>query len=202
MSSTKTPIVAIVGQANVGKSSLFNAILGRREAIIASEAGTTRDSITARASYDGHDFWLVDTAGIKDAEDDFELTIQEQIQQAADSADIILVTVAADSIISDEDRRLAKMALKSKKEVILVVNKYDRTPNDDLKAWQRLGVPTIFATSVTQRAGIDELLEYITEIIPKASIKLDDNRIRLAILGRPNVGKANCLILWLKNSRQ
>ena len=82
----KVPIVAIVGRANVGKSSLFNAILERREAIVAHEAGTTRDSIMAKASYNGQDFWLADTAGVKDAEDDFEFTIQEQIQQAADSA--------------------------------------------------------------------------------------------------------------------
>ena len=81
MSSKKLPIVAIVGRANVGKSSLFNAVLERREAIVAREAGTTRDSIMAKADYRGQNFWLVDTAGIKEAEDDFEFTIQEQIQQ-------------------------------------------------------------------------------------------------------------------------
>ena len=116
--SKKVPIVAIVGRANVGKSSLFNVILGYREAIVAKEAGTTRDSITAKASYDDHDFWLVYTAGMKTAEDDFELTIQELIAQAADSADIILVVVAADTTITDEDRRVAKTALKSQKDVI------------------------------------------------------------------------------------
>ncbi|HET7630355.1 MAG TPA: GTPase, partial [Candidatus Saccharimonadales bacterium] len=74
MSSSKLPIVAIVGRANVGKSSLFNAILERREAIVAQEAGTTRDAITAKAEYRGQHFWIVDTAGIKDPEDDFEFT--------------------------------------------------------------------------------------------------------------------------------
>ena len=188
--SKKVPIVAIVGRANVGKSSLFNVILGYREAIVAKEAGTTRDSITAKASYDDHDFWLVDTAGMKTAEDDFELTIQEQIAQAADSADIILVVVAADTTITDEDRRVAKTALKSQKDVILVVNKIDRAPHDDLTKWQRLGVKTIFGTSTPQKAGIHDLLSYIVELLPKSSIKLDDNRVRLAILGRPNVGKS------------
>ena len=77
--SKKVPIVAIVGRTNVGKSSLFNVIIGEREAIVATEAGTTRDSIMGKASYAGKDFWLVDTAGMKDAEDDFEFTIQEQI---------------------------------------------------------------------------------------------------------------------------
>ena len=73
------PIVAIVGRANVGKSSLYNAVLGRREAVVAREAGTTRDSVTAKVSYGGKDFWLVDTAGVKPAADEFEMTIQDQI---------------------------------------------------------------------------------------------------------------------------
>jgi GTP-binding protein len=84
-------IVAIVGRANVGKSSLFNAILGRREAIVADEPGTTRDSITAKASFSGKDFWLVDTAGLKSAADEFELSIQDQIIEATDSADLMVV---------------------------------------------------------------------------------------------------------------
>jgi GTP-binding protein len=190
MSSNKTPIVAIVGRANVGKSSLFNTMIGYREAIVAEEAGTTRDSITAKATFDGHDFWLVDTAGVKDADDDFELTIQEQITQAAESADVILVVVSADTQITEDDRRVAKLALKSKKEVILIVNKIDRAPKDDLTSWQKLGIKTIFATSTTQKSGVHELMEYMAEILPAASIKVDDNRIRVAILGRPNVGKS------------
>src|SRR5690349_20043781 len=108
--ASKVPIVAIVGRANVGKPSLFNAVLERREAIVALEAGTTRDSITAKASYKEQDFWLVDTAGVKDAEDDFEFTIQEQIQQAVGSAEVIWVVVEANIAITEEDRRVAKMA--------------------------------------------------------------------------------------------
>src|SRR5580765_2326045 len=117
MSTKKLPIVAIVGRANVGKSSLFNSILDRREAIVAREAGTTRDSISAKATHEDQDFWLVDTAGIKNPEDDFEFTIQEQIEQAADSADVIWVVVEADIPITEEDRRVARMALKSRKPV-------------------------------------------------------------------------------------
>ena len=98
--SKKVPIVAIVGRANVGKSSLFNTIIGHREAIVANEPGTTRDSIMSKATFSGQDFWLIDTAGMKDAEDDFEFTIQEQIIQAADSADIIMVMVEADIMIT------------------------------------------------------------------------------------------------------
>src|SRR3954464_14869239 len=137
--SKKLPIVAIVGRANVGKSSLFNAILERREAIVAREAGTTRDSIAAKAEYDEHQFWLVDTAGIKDPEDEFEFTIQEQVTQAADSADVIWVVVEADIPITEEDRRVAKMALRSKKPVFLVINKTDKAKGQDLGGFDRLG---------------------------------------------------------------
>src|SRR3954466_6374687 len=131
----KLPIVAIVGRANVGKSSLFNAILDRREAIVAREAGTTRDSVMAKAEYNDRNFWLVDTAGIKDPEDEFEFSIQEQITQAADSADVIWVVVEADIPITEEDRRVAKMALRSAKPVFLVVNKTDRARGHDLSGF-------------------------------------------------------------------
>lgn len=188
--SKKLPIVAIVGRANVGKSSLFNAILQRREAIVAKEAGTTRDSITAKASWDGQDFWLVDTAGMKDATDDFEFTIQEQITQAADSADVIWVVVEADVPITEEDRRVAKLALKSQKPVFLIVNKVDKAHGQDLSVFQRLGIKPIIHTATTQHRGISELLDALVEQIPKATLALNDDRVRVALLGRPNVGKS------------
>jgi GTP-binding protein len=209
--SKKLPIVAIVGRANVGKSSLFNAILERREAIVANEPGTTRDSIMAKASFypegnpvksrkkdetaaeidNRYDFWLVDTAGMKDAADDFEFTIQEQILQAADSADIIWVVVEADIPITEEDRRVAKMALKSGKPVFLIVNKMDKARGvDPWENFQRLGIKPVIGTSVTQHKGIDELLERLVQAIPQASLEEDSNRLRIALLGRPNVGKS------------
>lgn len=194
MSKKKVPIVAIVGRANVGKSSFFNAVLERREAIIADEPGTTRDSIMAKASI-GHgentqDFWLVDTAGLKDATDDFEFTIQEQIAQAADSADVIIVMVEAHAALSEDDRKVAKMALKTKKPVILLVNKVDKVRGQNLDHFMRLGIKPIFATSVTQSRGLEEIVDHLAEILPKASIREDDDRIRIALLGRPNVGKS------------
>ncbi|MEI6480901.1 MAG: ribosome biogenesis GTPase Der [Candidatus Saccharibacteria bacterium] len=221
--SKKLPIVAIVGRANVGKSTLFNNILRRREAIVADEAGTTRDSIMAKASVftdvpkteeeikefkkarrtDGkdrkhgapvererQDFWLVDTAGMKDAEDDFEFTIQEQIRQAADSADVIWVVIEGQTIITEEDRRVAKMALKSKKPVMLVVNKMDKAANKSHSDFQRLGIKEIILISASQNAGIDDLLDTLLTHIPKASMQEDPDRLHIAILGRPNVGKS------------
>lgn len=187
--SKKLPIVAIVGRANVGKSSLFNAILDRREAIVAREAGTTRDSISAKAEWDEHEFWLVDTAGMKAPEDDFELTIQEQIIEATASADIIWVVVEANAAISEEDRRVAKLALKSKKPVTLVLNKIDQA-RGELAPFERLGIKQIFKTSATQRRGIDRLLDNLVKSIPAASETEDDNRLHVALLGRPNVGKS------------
>lgn len=186
----KLPIIAIVGRANVGKSSLFNAILDRREAIVAREAGTTRDSIMAKAEYNSQNFWLVDTAGIKDPEDDFEFTIQEQIMQAADSADVIWVVVEADIPITEEDRRVAKMALKSRKPVFLVINKVDKAKGVDLARFDRLGIKPIIRTSTTQGKGVEQLLDTLLEVIPSVTQQDDDDRLRLAILGRPNVGKS------------
>jgi len=189
--SKSVPIVAIVGRANVGKSSLFNAVVGRREAIVAKEPGTTRDSVTAKATYEGKDFWLVDTAGLKSAEDQFELSIQDQISEASASADLILVVVEADVPPTQEDRRVATMALKSKKPVLLVVNKIDKNQKGDLSRWQTLGIKQILPTSVSQKKGIEELIISVAEQLPRAKIRTDDNRIRVALLGRPNVGKSS-----------
>jgi GTP-binding protein len=195
--SKKVPIVAIVGRANVGKSSLFNAILHRREAIVANEPGTTRDSIMAKASLsDDRDFWLVDTAGMKNPEDDFEFTIQEQILQAADSADVIWVVIEAAVGITEEDRRVAKLALKTRKPVFLVVNKADQAQRaiagpDGVKPFQRLGIKQITFTSATQNTGIEELLEKLSQAIPEATIAEADDRLRIALIGRPNVGKSH-----------
>lgn len=191
MNRQKVPIVAIVGRANVGKSSLFNLIIGSREAIVADEPGTTRDSITLRAEWQGKHFWLVDTAGLKSAEDDFEMTIQDQITQAADSADLILVTVEAGVAFSEEDRRVAKMALRTKKPVILVVNKADRAKKAQPEDFLGLGIKPVILTSVTQRNGIEELLDKVAETIPAATFQSDSNRIKVALLGRPNVGKSS-----------
>lgn len=190
MSRTKIPIVAIVGRANVGKSSLFNSVIGRREAIVADEAGTTRDSLWEKANYFDNDFWLVDTAGMKDAEDEFEFTIQEQIIQAADSADVIWVVIESQTIITEEDRRVAKMALKTKKPVILVVNKIDKNRKAQITDFQKLGVKDIVLTSTSQNRGIDDLLDKLVQLIPKKSFKKSPDIIKVALIGRPNVGKS------------
>ncbi len=188
----KVPIVAIVGRANVGKSSLFNALLERREAIVAREEGTTRDSIMAKAEYHHRQFWLVDTAGMKDPEDEFELTIQEQILQAVESADIILVVAEADVPIAEEDRTVSKLALKSKKPVVLIVNKLDKVKYGVPQDFERLGIKPILGTSVPQHKGIEDLREAIGALLPKDAPRRtpDTTHLSMAIVGRPNVGKS------------
>ena len=201
MSERRAPIVAIVGRANVGKSSLFNAIVGRREAIVAAEAGTTRDNVTAKVSYANKDFWLVDTAGLKAAEDEFELSIQAQIQEAADSADMILVVVEADVPPTNEDRRVATMALKSQRPVILVVNKSDRVSSQQPNEWLKLGVGDILLVSAIHKRGIEELLAAVAERLPPVKMPRFEDRLAIALLGRPNVGKSS-LFNSLANKQQ
>ncbi len=190
MNSAKLPIVAIVGRANVGKSSLFNAFLERREAIVTREAGTTRDRVTAIADFRGKNFWIVDTAGYKDPNDDFEATIQEQIIQASQDADLVLVVVEA-GVLCDDDHKVATLALKTKKPVLLAVNKVDQLSHDTSYEYAKLGITNITSTSVTQSRGINQLLEEIVSNITHVSKKEKSEKIRVALLGRPNVGKSS-----------
>ncbi len=189
--SSKLPTVAIIGQANVGKSSLFNRMVKTQQAIVAREAGTTRDNVLGRVSYDDHQFWLVDTAGLKDPNDEFEASIQEQIQEAAEAADVILVVIDSTMYVSDEDRIVAKKALKSKKPVILITNKTDLKGSLDSDEFKRLGISTIMRTSAEHSQGIRDLMEEIVDIIPKRSQVEDDDTLRIALIGRPNVGKSH-----------
>lgn len=197
----KLPIVAIVGRTNVGKSSIFNSLLRRREAIVAREEGTTRDSVMAKVNYDGQDFWVVDTAGMKDAEDDFEATIQEQIAQAVDSADIIWVVIESDTVITKEDRDVAKVALKSRKPVFLIVNKVDKIKKFTLKDFQKLGIKQIYSTSATQNRGFEKVLDALIKVIPERHDNDDKNVVRVAIVGRPNVGKSQLFNTLLKKQQ-
>lgn len=184
------PTVAIVGQTNVGKSSLFNRLVGEQRAIVAREPGTTRDNVVDKVAYGDHHFWLVDTAGLKSAEDEFEANIQEQITEAADAADIIIVMVDSTQYPSDQDKLVAKKALKSKKPVILVLNKTDLKNNLPNEEFLRLGIKTILRTSAEHNSGTTDLLDEITAQIPQRTAAPDDNVLRIALIGRPNVGKS------------
>ncbi len=198
--ASKLPTVAIIGRANAGKSSLFNRMVRSQQAIVAREAGTTRDNVLGKVSYsrrntgeDGQtgEFWLVDTAGLKDPNDEFEAGIQDQIQEAADAADVILVVVDSTEYPGDEDRTVAKKALKSKKPVILVTNKADLKDAIHNDEFRRLGIKDIIRTSAEHNSGVSELLDKIAEIIPEAHQTEADDILRVALIGRPNVGKSH-----------
>jgi GTP-binding protein len=189
--ASRLPTVAIIGQANVGKSSLFNRLVGSQQAIVAREAGTTRDSVLGKVEHRYYTFWLVDTAGLKDPNDEFEASIQEQITEAADSADVILVVVDSTKYVSNEDRIVAKKALKSKKPVILVVNKTDlkgNLPNDEFR---RLGIKEIIRSSAEHNIGLEEILDSVVGHIPAAHEDEPGDILRISLIGRPNVGKSN-----------
>lgn len=189
--ASKLPTVAIIGQANVGKSSLFNRMVRAQQAIVAREAGTTRDNVLGKVEHGKHMFWLVDTAGLKDPNDEFEATIQEQITEAAEAADVIMVVVDSTQYASDEDRLVAKKALKSKKPVILVANKTDLKGTLPLDEFKRLGIKTILSASAEHNQGIVAILDEITSYIPEEREREADDVLRIALIGRPNVGKSN-----------
>jgi GTP-binding protein len=188
--ASKLPTVAIIGQANVGKSSLFNRLVRSQQAIVAREAGTTRDNVLGRVEYKHHQFWLVDTAGLKDAADEFEASIQEQITEAAEAADVILVVVDSSQYVSDQDRTVAKKALRSKKPVILLTNKADLKDSLPIDEFKRLGIKEIIRTSAEHSQGIDDVLNTIIDIIPAKSEDIPDDVLRVSLIGRPNVGKS------------
>ena len=152
----KLPIVALIGQTNAGKSSLLNRFARKNIAIVAREEGTTRDSVTARID---DRFLMIDTAGLKDAADDFEASIQDQIADAIDSADLILLTLDSSLYVSEKDKRIAKMALKSKKPVFLVLNKSDLKESLDIYEFRSLGIKpdNTFKVSATTGFGADRL---------------------------------------------
>ena len=198
--ASKLPTVAIIGRANAGKSSLFNRMVRSQQAIVAREAGTTRDNVLGKVSYSRRnagekgqtgEFWLVDTAGLKDPNDEFEAGIQDQIQEAADAADVILVVVDSTEYPGDEDRIVAKKALKSKKPVILITNKADLKDAIHNDEFRRLGIKDIIRTSAEHNSGISDVLDRIAEIIPEAHETVEDDVLRVALIGRPNVGKSH-----------
>ena len=156
----KLPIVALIGQTNAGKSSILNRMAHKNIAIVAREEGTTRDNVVATID---DAFILVDTAGLKDPSDDFEASIQEQIQDAIESADIILVTLDSSKYFDHRDRKIAKDALRSDKPVLLVLNKCDLGESLPIEEFRALGIApeNIYYTSATTGQGIEKLKEKI-----------------------------------------
>ena len=181
------PIVALIGQTNAGKSSILNRMAHKNIAIVAREEGTTRDYVVARID---DRFILVDTAGLKDPSDDFEASIQEQIQDAIDMADVVLVTLDSTKYFNHRDAKIAKDALRSKKKVFLVLNKCDLAESLPLTEFRALGIAPedTFYVSATTGAGIKQLLDVLPE---KKQLEKTENNLKIALIGRPNVGKSS-----------
>ena len=181
------PIVALIGQTNAGKSSILNRMAHKNIAIVAREEGTTRDNVMANID---NRFILIDTAGLKDPTDDFEASIQEQINDAIDTADVILVTLDSTKYFDHKDARIAKDALRSKKTVYLVLNKCDLGESLEINEFRALGIApeNIFYVSATTGEGMNKLLA----ALPSERIQEEkSDKIKLALIGRPNVGKSS-----------
>ena len=181
------PIVALIGQTNAGKSSILNRMAHKNIAIVAREEGTTRDNVMANID---NRFVLIDTAGLKDPSDDFEASIQEQINDAIDTADVILVTLDSTKYFDHKDARIAKDALRSKKTVYLVLNKCDLGNSLGVNEFRALGIApeNIFYVSATTGEGINKLLS----VLPSERVHEEkSDKIKLALIGRPNVGKSS-----------
>lgn len=191
MSNRKLPVVAIVGRTNAGKSSLFNRLVGRQDAIVAREAGTTRDSIYRRIDQRDGSYILIDTAGLMDdPQDEFETSIQGQVDDAIGAADLILLTKDSTEDATQDDRKLAKRILRSGKPVILILNKIDLVEHFPLENYLRLGIKDIIQTSAEHNQGIGHLSREIMARIPHVSPRVADDKIKVALIGRPNAGKS------------
>ena len=188
----KLQTVAIIGRSNVGKSSLFNRLIGRRWAITHDSQGTTRDVVSGRVDWNGRSFNVLDTAGLQRAEGDMQEQIQDQVAMAADMADVLIVVVDGTVLMSDGDREAAKLALKTAKPVVLAVNKIDADTTGVIDRFERLGIKDIFMISANHGRGTGDMLDRVTKYLKPGTFNEVDG-FRLALVGRPNVGKSSLL---------
>ena len=184
--------VAVVGSPNVGKSTIFNRIIGHRHAIIDDQPGVTRDRIYDKASWLGVDFNIIDTGGIEIANRPFQEQIRAQATIAIEEADVIVFVTDGKVGISKDDRIVAKMLYKSNKPIILAVNKIDNLDMiHSLGDFYALGLGEPLPVSGEHGIGIGDLLDKIVNKLPKKEDKTYDDAITFSIIGRPNVGKSS-----------
>lgn len=199
------PLVAIVGRPNVGKSHLFNRIVGQRLAIVEDTPGVTRDRLYAECEWNGVKFDIVDTGGIEPSTDnEILLFIREQAQIAIDTADVVILVTEIGTGVTAADRAVANMLLRAKKPVVLAVNKMDSTGDVDPSFYEfySLGLGDPISVSAVHGHGTGDLLDECVALLPKAGIKEDeDDRIKVAVIGKPNVGKSSLINLILGETR-
>lgn len=189
------PLVAIVGRPNVGKSTFFNKISGKRISIVEDVPGVTRDRITADAEWLGREFTLIDTGGIDPKSDDELLSqMREQAATAIELADVICFFADARDGLTEDDKEVANLLRKTRKPVLLVINKVDYLGlNDNLYEFYELGLGDPIGISSVNMLGFGDLLDQIIALLPENGSKDDPETqpIQLAIVGRPNVGKSS-----------
>jgi GTP-binding protein len=187
------PIVAIVGRPNVGKSTLFNRIVGERIAITNDTAGVTRDRIYAQAEWLGRKFNVIDTGGIEISDAPFLTEIKAQVEIAIEEADVIVFVVDVRTGLIEDDREVMKMLYSQKKPVLIAVNKVDdQKYMHEIYDFYQLGVDDVVAVSGSHGVGIGDLLEKICLALPTKDLEdYDDATTKISIIGRPNVGKSS-----------
>lgn len=199
------PIVAIVGRPNVGKSSFFNKIVGQRISIVDDTPGVTRDRIYADAEWSGRTFTLIDTGGIEPHSEDKILSqMRMQAQMAIDTAEVIIFMVSINEGLTASDSEISSMLRKSKKPIILAVNKVDSTgkPPAELYEFYNLGLGDPLPISSIHGLGTGDLLDEVVSHFPKnIEDSIEDDVIRVAVIGKPNVGKSSLINKLLGEER-
>ena len=185
------PVVAIIGRPNVGKSSLFNRIIGSDTAIVSDEPGTTRDRHYARAEWNARAFWLVDTGGLReDSSLPMDLEIRKQVKQAIEEADLMLLVVDAQVGVHPSDARVAELMRESGKPWLVVANKVDDPKSTDFYEFYKLGAGDPHPVSAQNGKNSGDLLDELVRILPPEQDDVTGDDLRVAVIGRPNVGKS------------
>jgi GTP-binding protein len=195
------PVVALVGRPNVGKSALFNRIIGDNSAIVSDEAGTTRDRHFGRAEWNGRKFWLVDTGGLADdPRMPMDLEIRRQVDEAIAEADLMLLVVDAKAGLHPSDRKVVDLLRDAQKPWLLVANKVDNPASTDFYEFYELGAGDPLPVSATNGKNSGDLLDVVVENIPTVTDDPPDE-LRVAVVGRPNVGKSSLVNRLLGEER-
>jgi GTPase len=197
------PVVAIVGAPNVGKSTFVNRILGRRQAVVADEPGTTRDRSYNRAEWAGREFLLVDTGGMEPlARGGLEALVTLQSRVAVEEADAIVHIVDARLGVTEADAAIARELRKARARVVLAVNKLDNPADDSGRySFYGLGEGEPYAISASHGLGTGDLLDVLVSLLPESGLTEEDSLPRVAVIGRPNVGKSTLLNRLLDSER-
>ncbi|MTK13211.1 MAG: ribosome biogenesis GTPase Der, partial [Clostridiaceae bacterium] len=198
------PIVAIVGRPNVGKSTLFNKLAGHRISIVEDTPGVTRDRVYAQAEWLRHSFTIIDTGGIEPESSDIIISqMRRQAQIAIETADVIVFIVDGKEGLTAADREVAQMLRKSKKPIVLVVNKVDSLKEEDnAYEFYNLGIGEPITISASQGLGLGDMLDRVVENFDEASLEEEeDEYIRIAFVGKPNVGKSSLINKLLGEER-